>query len=568
MGFVACLLAAPLAAQAPPVNLPFTNTSSSWAVAADDVVHVIKSDSSFLVPVQYSRSTDRGRTWSSPTTLFPFAAAFRASGTHVYVLQLGSSVACASSQDAGLTWGSPVAVPGSAGYGAELAVDGASAHLLLWSSTSLLHSRSLDGGVTWSTSPVPLVGATNNDRRIVTVNGAVHLAWLDTVGISVRSSLDNGVTWLPPYQVAGPAPGWWLSAVGTAVHVTAATSAGIEYNHSLDGGVTWLPTTTILGPVGATHASVADANHVYVAFGDSTGVSVAHSADQGSTWATTAVSPSSADPYTLTTASSGASVGVTWIGSQNLHAAMSLDAGATWSPTASWTWYSSSMGYNIVRSFAAMDVRGSRMYVAQSILQCFIFGGPVCLFSNGGIDATLDGGQTWFSRGNVLGEPEFVDLVDSLTVIAGSNPGPYYSVFTPTATLVYGHQPYGAGTRGSGQFTPALRATWEPLTGTTIQFALTQALGGSIAALAATFAGPAAIPLGSSTILLQPPVTPLYGFTSGTSGQPGAGTMTVSLAIPSSPQLIGTRLDLQGFVLDPGGADGFAASAGVETWVF
>jgi hypothetical protein len=571
------VLASLVSAQGPLVTLPFPNPYSWSAVASGDVLHALECEAigGGTFAAKHSRSTDHGRTWSAPILVFAAAApgaVLYASGQNVYVEQNLSSVAFASSVDGGATWRPLVVVPGTAGATLScVAVDGASAHLLLESGTRLLHSRSLDGGATWSPSPVPIAFTSTAFQQVLHVvagSGAVHVVWSDAAGTFVITSLDNGGTWLPPHQVAGALRLGFSSdssclrvAVG-AVHVTAETSAGVEYNHSLDGGLTWQPASTILAPASATHSLLAEANVVYVTFGDSTQVAVASSVDLGSTWRTAVVSTSGGFPVA---SSSGPSIGVAWV-NQSLHAAMSLDAGLTWSPIATWPWSPSS--FAVQQSFA-MHMRGSRMFIAFSLRQCWTYPGTNCFYQPSPIDVTIDGGQTWGSIGGyAVGLPQFLDLVDAATLISGANVEIYMpAVIGPTAMLLFGHQPYGSGTAGSGQITPVLHASGEPLIGGAIQFVLTQARGGSIAALGATFAGAATIPLGSSTILLQPPVTPLYGITSGASGQPGAGAMTVPLAIPLLPQFLGTRLNLQGFVLDPVGADGFAASGGVETWI-
>src|SRR5262249_21161055 len=76
------VLAALVSAQAPPVPLPFSNVFSWYAVAADDVVHVLENDYPYAT-AKYTRSTDHGRTWSTPIPLFVSTALY-ASGRNLY----------------------------------------------------------------------------------------------------------------------------------------------------------------------------------------------------------------------------------------------------------------------------------------------------------------------------------------------------------------------------------------------------------------------------------------------------------------------------------------------------
>src|SRR5262249_48243157 len=163
------------------------------------------------------------------------------------------------------------------------------------------------------------------------------------------------------------------------------------------------------------------------------------------------LSTAGADANTTGAVSSGPSIGVAWV-NQGLHTAMSMDAGVTWSPIATWPWSPSSFA---VQDSFNMHVRGSRMFLAFSTRLCFTSPGTFCVFYAGPVDETVDGGQTWNTRGSVTGWPEFLDLVDATTLISGLN-GEYYVPIAsdPTAMLLFGHQPYGSGTPGSGQVTP------------------------------------------------------------------------------------------------------------------
>jgi hypothetical protein len=100
-----------------------------------------------------------------------------------------------------------------------------------------------------------------------------------------------------------------------------------------------------------------------------------------------------------------------------------------------------------------------------------------------------------------------------------------------------------------------------------VNAALDQALGGSPAMVGFSFTGRASTPWGSGTILLAQPITTVWGATSGSPNAPGIGTMSVPMLIPNNQTLSGMRVDLQGFVLDPGARDGFASTGGTEMWL-
>lgn len=134
-------------------------------------------------------------------------------------------------------------------------------------------------------------------------------------------------------------------------------------------------------------------------------------------------------------------------------------------------------------------------------------------------------------------------------------------------TLLTGFQPYGPATPGSGGIAPSLGHSGTPCLGTSVSLTIANALGGALAVLAASFAGPDLRVFGSTTILVADPVVPSWLFTSGPVGAPGVGSASLVFSIPNAAAFVGLRTNLQGFVLDVGAVDGFSATAGLEMWI-
>jgi len=181
-----------------------------------------------------------------------------------------------------------------------------------------------------------------------------------------------------------------------------------------------------------------------------------------------------------------------------------------------------------------------------------------------------DHGTTWLPSNQIETAPNFVGWptllpgTDSLA-LAWNSEFLYYLPYGLRSCLLFGYQPYGTAKPGTGSLAPRLDGNGEPHTGSTAGVTMSQALGGSPAAIVASFAGPASLPFFSGTLLVQPPLIAIFGITS--SG-PGGGTLSLPLAIPAGTAFRNLRIDFQGFVLDPGAADGFAATAGLEMWTY
>ncbi|MFG0317816.1 MAG: hypothetical protein ACF8XB_11120 [Planctomycetota bacterium JB042] len=119
--------------------------------------------------------------------------------------------------------------------------------------------------------------------------------------------------------------------------------------------------------------------------------------------------------------------------------------------------------------------------------------------------------------------------------------------------------PYGTGCPGTGGFTPVVSSTRCP--GQTVTLEVDLALGGANAFL---FAGvtQVALPMGGGCTLnvvpLLGPIGPLP------LGGAGAGNGTVTLVVPDPVVLATTKVSIQVFVDDSGGAMPFSNTSGVE----
>jgi hypothetical protein len=176
--------------------------------------------------------------------------------------------------------------------------------------------RSLDGGSTWTSAPLPpsIFDAHDPLRRFSSTGDAVlayapggelFLAGVATTGTShpdapqletltdfsvfVTRSLDDGATWSAPIlwrEGIGPSAGvvhdkpWLVAAPDGALHFTwteftGLVLTGLHYTRSLDGGATWepdrdlaLPDLTTLSQVTGTTIAAPGGGRVYVSFLD------------------------------------------------------------------------------------------------------------------------------------------------------------------------------------------------------------------------------------------------------------------------------------------------------------
>ena len=443
------------------------------------------------------------------------------------------------------------------GQGATFAADQDVLFLCLRNPGGPTVIHSTDGGITWSPPSLISAQATTILPLLSAGQGALTAVWNDARNgsddIWFNRSLDRGQTWqATDTQLDAGLPvaaSFWRNVVrdGTAIHVSWVEGAGraVAYARSLDLGITWSPPQILsFGPEGAV-LSASGLNVFAAATGVGWGGSIQysgllHSVDAGSTWAPV-------------TALASPILGVKAVGNLVLvvhdvleHCARSLDGGLTWSTTQLPNVAGAVTGFP-----AQIAVTGNVVTVSQDFW-------PYCCFLHScKVRQSHDLALTW-------GPTRFVSVGARCLETPG---GHVLGIDGPIFQIVTGYQPYGIGKAGTGAVVPTLAWVGLPALGSTIVMTLQQARGGSLAAIGATLAGPANVPFGSGAIFVAPPVVPFYAFTSGAAGAPGAGTASASLAIPLSTAFVGQRVNFQGFVLDPGAADGFASTAGLEMWM-
>jgi choice-of-anchor B domain-containing protein len=126
---------------------------------------------------------------------------------------------------------------------------------------------------------------------------------------------------------------------------------------------------------------------------------------------------------------------------------------------------------------------------------------------------------------------------------------------------------YGTGTAGSGGYVPKIGTSGGlPHVGNpSFTVECRKILGGASGLYLVGF-GRDQIPFKGVDILVEltPPVLWIPVVASGSSGVPGAGSFALTGEIPDDPALLGLVVDSQVLTFDPGGAQGLAASAGLE----
>lgn len=145
-------------------------------------------------------------------------------------------------------------------------------------------------------------------------------------------------------------------------------------------------------------------------------------------------------------------------------------------------------------------------------------------------------------------------------VVNGAPPFDRPSLYTESSC---GPQVVGAGTPGSGGFTPTPVAIEPPIMGNpSFAVAVWGALGGASSVLVVDTADPGAGPNIQATASFAHIDVPLAG------AGDGAGFGSVSLAIPNDPAFVGTTLFGRWYVLDPAAPNGVAASPAFKFTIF
>jgi hypothetical protein len=154
--------------------------------------------------IYYSRSTNRGNSWSKPlkiesayTHCGRLDIAVNTSGVIVAAWEQHNRLNFSRSTDSGSTWSLPVKISTSAGCGSQLgiAADVNGNFNLVFEKDSIDFVQSTDNGISWS-APVR-IGEDGKYPCISTDSrGYLYVAWLnENDEIYFRSSQDSGATW-------------------------------------------------------------------------------------------------------------------------------------------------------------------------------------------------------------------------------------------------------------------------------------------------------------------------------------------------------------------------------------
>ncbi|MBM3977573.1 MAG: hypothetical protein FJ299_11360 [Planctomycetes bacterium] len=547
--------------------------------------------------IYYSRSLDRGVTWSAApqrldTGSAPGSSAstkprIQAAGNAVYVIWLDeqngqSDVYFNRSLDAGATWlAAPIrldtgSAPGAAaGDLPNLALNG-NKLAAVWQDarnglTDVYVNRSLDQGTTWLASDVrmdvgsPPGAALSADSVIAYTGSTIIASWEDWrdggVGIYVNRSHDDGATFLTASDIrldSGPTTEGWsrdpkIAVQGNSAYVTWYDNRNdtvdpiywdIYFNRSLDLGDTWLATDVrVDSGVPAGGAGSHSVKPVIAANGSIVVVS----------WPDTRNDADGLPPYKFDIyANRSINGGLSWDGEQR------LDTG-------------DAPGANDSSS-VDIALSGTDVYVVWQDQRS----GKVDAF----LSASHDLGISWaptdrrLDTGDVPGA--FASRYPRISASASDVLVTWYDERSGLADI-YVNQPFAyasqpGGKAGSGGFVPGLAglvSSGHAVIGGKAGFDLTRGLGGSIAGL---LFGTGSAPVAFLDVTLGIGPVPSFDFTlfalGGAAGVAGAGSGAREFAIPVDAALIGLYFGAQALVYDPGAAGApVSASNPVGCWI-
>lgn len=465
---------------------------------------------------------------------------------------------------------------------------------------------SQDGGTTWLASELRLDTAPpssggSTDPQIAASGDSVYVVWADAREVNhwfihFNRSLDRGATWLPSdIRLDSTLPGTVVSfdpqiaASGDSVYVTWRNDRDgphdIYFNRSLNRGATWLPTDIRMNtsPPGSAQSFkpqiAASGDSVYVAWMDHrspTGTYFNRSLDRGTTWLSSDLKLSEDGGGGIPQiAASGDAVYVTWSSRRNgagdIYFNRSLDSGTTW--LASDTRLDTDgLGAGISGFPQLTGFRDSVHVIWEDERTGGEFHPDIYY------NRSLDAGTSWLASDirlntNEAGSgnsrsPQVIASGDSIytTWVDSRN-----NLFRGEVyfNIPFGAQPYGEGTRGSGDFIPRLDSTDSLNIGNTFTLTVSNGLGGAFGQLG--FGGPnskATIPsVGGGQLLIDPVDFVVPIFLDGVPGTPGAGTYTLNCQIPVDSAFLGLNLNFQAAFLDAGARDGITLTNGVEAWI-
>lgn len=472
--------------------------------------------------VHYARSTDGGRTWPQRELPLAFATALgglAATGDHVHVAcnaaYTGPHVM--SSFDGGATWGPPlrVSVASNVMGAAEplLHANGDVVNVVWFEQRpggSYQANRSVDGGLTFGALDVPLAAglpaATTEGLPLLVAHGdSLHVFW---------------------------------SSVQPQVYTA--------HQRSLDGGATWLPTPQLLSTSASTF--VAGSPDVLLAT-DYAAVDFQRSVDQGTTW-----HPVTGHGITRIAALAANGPLVLLVGyvaaqpASTVQLQVSRDRGATWLPTP-----------YLVPAARQWSAQAQATRDALFVHFTFVNDG----FQPPGVVIQSDDfGISWRLVGGAAGRSVHASD-DGAIVLAKTG----YSGTDVLAWVLEGHTALGTGTSGASGRVPTLAGRGLSGLGRTFSLDVEQAPDGALGAVFGAFGPAVSVPFGRATLWVAQPIV-TAAFTTGAQGTAGAGTASLLVPVPNTPALAGHRLVAQALVLDSGTSDGFAATNGVESWLW
>ncbi|MEM7203840.1 MAG: sialidase family protein [Planctomycetota bacterium] len=542
--------------------------SSVYAIWSDG-----RNDFFDVADIYFSRSTDRGATWSPDVRLdrdLPGAAESRQP---------------------------QVAVAGSAVY-------------VVWADSrnganDIYFNRSLDGGVTWLAADVRLdtdaAGASLSTTPQIAARGSdVYVVWTDARSsygeIRFNRSVNQGGAWLSNDvqldrgTVLATRP--QIAAFSSAVYVTWEDARNgfddIYFNRSLDNGATWLAfdvrlNTNTAGAAFSLAPQIAsDGGSVFVTWQDAraggllTGdIYFNRSLDNGTTWLAADVRlntdlAGTAPSLSPQIAAAGSSVYVTWRDARAAQADIyfnrSLDAGAAWLAADVRIDTDPGPGASLSPQIAAS---GSSVFVAWEDNRS---GSP--RLSDIYYSRSQDSGASWLTTDRRLNTGTPPNVVRAL--------GPQIAFADDTAYVVwhddrngnedaffnipFGMQNYGAGAAGSGGFTPTLRGSGQATIGQSINLDVADGLGGTSFTMLVGTQDVPGTPFQGGTLLVVPVLAVPFAM-GGATGVAGDGALNIPLAIPNTPSSIGGALFFQAVLVDPGASQGISMSPGLGLWI-
>ncbi len=244
------------------------------AVNSSDHVWVVFAQFNALQKgIYFTRSTDRGVTWSTPAYVYnSFAwdcynpdividSAGNINAVWNYSAAGVDEIYFSRSTDNGANWSAPKNISGTSGWSwlPKIAVDsGGYLYTVWWDLTAgeeIYFSRSSDNGASWSLpknlSNTP-VGESTHPQIAVDKSRNIYVVWDDEFPhpdelMYFTKSTDSGVNWSSPLKISLYAPFDYGSALGvdTAVNINVtwkSNSGGmgeIFFSRSIDNGTSW-----------------------------------------------------------------------------------------------------------------------------------------------------------------------------------------------------------------------------------------------------------------------------------------------------------------------------------------